>query len=155
MLNRTNKTTAECRSLNQRKFLSSTNATWWCCLHLLHLKLPPFKFFLCRLWRQQAINRILISTKPVPEDTPINIKRPLDVFMNGLPVVSVCCVVRTDMDGCGATDFVVFSIVILWSWVIFHGREMISRVKSFQGNLCGKAFQHVADQRLHARRGEG
>jgi hypothetical protein len=42
----------------------------------------------------------------VPDEIPINIKRPLDVFINGLPdVVSVCCVVRTDMDGCGATDF--------------------------------------------------
>jgi hypothetical protein len=44
----------------------------------------------------------------VPEEIPINIKRPLDVFMKGLPVVSVCCVVRIDMDGCGATDFMSF-----------------------------------------------
>lgn len=46
-----------------------------------------------------------MSTNPVPDEIPISIKRPLDVFMNGLPVpvVSVCCVVNTDNDNCGAT----------------------------------------------------
>lgn len=74
-------------------------------VNLCGILLPPFKFFLWRLWRQQAISRILIRTNPVPDEIPISIKSPLDVFMNGLPVVSVCCVVRIDMDGCGATDF--------------------------------------------------
>lgn len=49
--------------------------------------------------------RILISTNPAPTEIPIIIKELRDVFINGLPVVSVCCVVRIDMDGCGAADF--------------------------------------------------
>lgn len=73
------------------------------------LSLPPFKFFLCRLWIQHAITRILISTTTVPNEMPINIKRPLDVFINGLPVVSVCGVVRMDNDCCGATKFCYFN----------------------------------------------
>lgn len=116
--------------------------------------LPPFKFFLCRLCRQQAISRILISTNPVPDEIPINIKRPRDVFIKGLPVVSVCCVVRTDMDGCGATDLCVFSII----WVIFKGcffwgvdgnclewGEVVSHIKGER--FMGTNFYCVMDQR--------
>jgi hypothetical protein len=87
-------------------------------LSLLHYtmftSLPPFKFFLCRLWIQQAITRILISTTTVPSETPINIKSPLDVFINGLPVVSVCWVVRIDNDCCGATDFIILIHFLLF-----------------------------------------
>ena len=92
--------------------------------------LPPFKFFLCRLCIQQAITRILISTTTVPSETPINIKRPLDVFMKGLPVVSVCCVVRIDNDCCGATGIVKkfiisskFSTFILFLFAAFKNSE--------------------------------
>lgn len=88
--------------------------------------LPPFRFFLCRLWIQQAITRILISTTTVPSEMPINIKRPLDVFINGLPVVSVCCVVRIDKDCCGATELLknllflcVFGLFIHFCRVVF------------------------------------
>lgn len=107
--------------------------------------LPPFKFFLCRLCRQQAISRILISTNPVPDEIPINIKRPRDVFIKGLPVVSVCCVVRTDMDGCGATDLCVFSII----WVIFKGRLSEGWWRSFEVGLRGwEVVSHIKGERF-------
>lgn len=91
-------------------FLSHSLHLSFCSFHISHITF--FQILLCRLWRQHAINRILISTNPVPDEIPINIKRPLDVFINGLPVVSVCCVVRMDMDGCGAADFVVIVVVL-------------------------------------------
>lgn len=77
--------------------------------------LPPLRFFLWRLCRQQAINRILMSTNPVPDEIPISIKRPLDVFINGLPVpvVSVCWVVNTDNDNCGATVRFIFAMFVV------------------------------------------
>lgn len=67
--------------------------------------LPPLRFFLCRLCKQQAINRILIRTRPVPDEIPINNSNPVDVFINGLPVVAVCSVVSTEGDAGGATAF--------------------------------------------------
>lgn len=67
--------------------------------------LPPFKFFLCRLWRQQAISRILMSTNPVPAVIPISMSMPRDVLVLELSVVSVGCVVSVDMDCCGGAEF--------------------------------------------------
>lgn len=113
--------------------------------------LPPFRFFLCRLWIQQAITRILISTTTVPSEMPINIKRPLDVFINGLPVVSVCCVVRIDNDCCGATELLknllflcvfaflpcCFSVVLNTQNLFFKARvECARRNKIHVKNLC-------------------
>lgn len=67
--------------------------------------LPPFRFFLCRLWRQQAISRILMSTKPVPDVIPISMSKPRDVFVLEPSLVSGCCVVNVDMDCCGGAEF--------------------------------------------------
>lgn len=76
------------------------------CSFLRKMKiLPPLRFFLCRLWRQQAIRRMLMRTNPVPDVTPISISRPRDVFVPEPSVVSVCCVVNVDMDCCGGAEF--------------------------------------------------
>lgn len=49
---------------------------------------------------------MLIRTRPVPDEIPINNSNPVDVFINGLPVVAVCSVVNTDGGTGGAAFFI-------------------------------------------------
>lgn len=109
--------------------------------------LPSLRVFLRRLWRQHAINRILIRSNPVPAEIPIIRKRPLDVFVNGLPpVVSVCCVVKMDIDGCGATDFTCWRMATRGFFLFFLFRvwtRIISEIKGFTGLVGGEVHERA------------